>query len=1065
VSSEVEPEEREEPGAIPPVVAIVISCDSGPWLEETLEALGAQDYPDLSVLVLDAASAEDPTPRIAAALPTAFVRRLDANDGFGPAVNEVLNVVEGASHYLLCHDDVAPEPDAVRLMVEEAFRSNAGIVAPKLVAWDDVTRLLAVGVHVDKAGVQEQQVGRGEPDQEQYDAVRDVFVAPGGCTLVRADLFASLGGFDPQISMFGEDLDLCWRAQVVGARVIVAPNARVRHFEAASAGQRGVLGARAEPATGRELVDIVRPLQLRHRLRTVMKCYGRFHLLRVLPQLFVLAVGEVVFASVTRRRAVAAAIVSAWRWNWSWTQLRQLRAARRLLQAQRALPDREIRRLQVRGSARMSAFLRGQLTATHPGEAIAAAGRDFAESVRRGERRLHLTVWGVLVVVLVAGTRHLITRPLPAVGQFLPFPDSPFDFLRLFVSGWRPTGLGSEAPAPVAFALLGSAGVLLFGAMGVLQKLLVLGCLPVGLVGVHRLARHLGSDRAPLVAVVAYAAVPLPYNALAAGRLSTLVAYASAPWFLARLARAARHAPFADGAVRRGPSPGLLRQVVPLALFVAVAVALAPSTLGTVAVLVVGLVVGSLLTGGVGGALRGAAVAVLAIGAAAVLLFPWTLEFVLPGARFESFAGLGAPASGAVALQDLLRFKTGGIGAAPLGWGLLAAGVVPMVLARDERLQWSVRLWTIAIVGWAIAWVLVRGWLPVAGDPDALLAASAAAVSLAVATGVSAFERELRGYRFGWRQLAAVTGGVALAFGVVPLIGEAVGGRWDAPTRNHAALLSWMPEQRADGMFRVLWLGDPRVVPSGAWRVRDGLAYATSRNGLPGATDLWPAAAEGATELVADAVEVAERDETASLGRLLAPMAIRYIIVPARAAVEGGPRHPPPAGLLDTLADQIDLRRLDTLDVLVVYENTEWIPGRAELSAGAAAAVERPIAATPSAQLSAEAVLPRQESSLRWSGRVADDAVVHVAEAASVGWRLTVDGEDARRSKSFGFANVFAVDNGGGATLRYRTGIGRYAVLLLEAALWAGAMGTLWRWRRDERAVPDEPDARDADRP
>src|SRR5208283_4135261 len=34
----------------------------------------------------------------------------------------------------------------------------------------------------------------------------------------------------------GEDLDLCWRAQVVGARVLVAPEARVRHLEELASG-------------------------------------------------------------------------------------------------------------------------------------------------------------------------------------------------------------------------------------------------------------------------------------------------------------------------------------------------------------------------------------------------------------------------------------------------------------------------------------------------------------------------------------------------------------------------------------------------------------------------------------------------------------------------------------------------------------------------------------------------------------------------------------------------------------------------------------------------------------
>nr|MDQ2754946.1 glycosyltransferase family 2 protein [Actinomycetota bacterium] len=91
----------------PPVVAAVVTCDPGPWFEEALQSLADQDYPNLSVLVIDAASSVDPTDRVAAVLPSAFVRRLDKRVGFGRAANDVLNVVEGASHYVLCHDDVA----------------------------------------------------------------------------------------------------------------------------------------------------------------------------------------------------------------------------------------------------------------------------------------------------------------------------------------------------------------------------------------------------------------------------------------------------------------------------------------------------------------------------------------------------------------------------------------------------------------------------------------------------------------------------------------------------------------------------------------------------------------------------------------------------------------------------------------------------------------------------------------------------------------------------------------------------------------------------------------------
>ena len=88
-------------------------------------------------------------------------------------------------------------------MVEAAYRANAGIVTPKVVAYDDPYVLLHVGQTCDRFGVVQERVEPGEIDHGQQDLERDVFVAPGGVTLVRADLFATLRGFDPMITRAG----------------------------------------------------------------------------------------------------------------------------------------------------------------------------------------------------------------------------------------------------------------------------------------------------------------------------------------------------------------------------------------------------------------------------------------------------------------------------------------------------------------------------------------------------------------------------------------------------------------------------------------------------------------------------------------------------------------------------------------------------------------------------------------------------------------------------------------------------------------------------------------------
>ena len=195
--------EAEEPeGPAPAVVAVMVAHDPGVWFEETLVSLGAQDYSALSVLVIDAASADGDVlrDRVGAVLPEAHLRRLSENAGYAAAANEALVAVQGAAFYLFCHDDVRLEPDAVRLLVEEAFRSNAGIVGPKLVEWSDSRRLLSVGMGSDRFGHPAAYVERGDLDQEQHDAVRDVFFIPGAVTLVCAAPAIAAGPGDARIA-------------------------------------------------------------------------------------------------------------------------------------------------------------------------------------------------------------------------------------------------------------------------------------------------------------------------------------------------------------------------------------------------------------------------------------------------------------------------------------------------------------------------------------------------------------------------------------------------------------------------------------------------------------------------------------------------------------------------------------------------------------------------------------------------------------------------------------------------------------------------------------------------
>ncbi|HEX7167505.1 MAG TPA: hypothetical protein VF230_11050, partial [Acidimicrobiales bacterium] len=387
-----------------------------------------------------------------------------------------------------------------------------------------------------------------------------------------------------------------------------------------------------------------------------------------------------------------------------------------------------------------------------------------------------------------------------------------------------------------------------------------------------------------------------------------------------------------------------------------------------------------------------------------------------------------------------LRLHLGELPAGGLGWGLLGAAALPLVVGRRWRGAWAARLWFVAVVAWVVAGAAGRGWLGVSPPAlDVLLAPAAVALVLCAALGLSAFEADLPGYRFGWRQVASLAAAVAAVAATVPIVATAVDGRWRMPSRDFQGLLSWMPEEVGKGDFRVLWLGAPDSLPLDGWRLTDGLAYGTSRNGVPDATSLWPGSDDGATGLLADALGVARRGETTRLGRILGPHGVRYIAVPLRPAPSSraSAGHPPPVGVLDALRGQVDLELVQTDDSLVLFENASWTP----------------IKSIGNAQ-----TLQPGSPVLRSRGPVAAGTVV-VAESYSPRWRLTVDGDAVPHGKAGGWANSFTVAAAGTGRLVYRTPPLRYAVLLLQLALWVAAVRLVLRAQRTRTRVVAAADA------
>lgn len=908
----------------PAVVAVVVTHDGGPWFEECLTSLSNQDYPNLSVLVIDTAGSIEALPRVGEVMPSAYVRRLEANAGFGAAANEVMSMVEGAPFLLLCHDDVALEPDVVRLLVEEAFRSNAGVVGPKLVAWGSPDRLLQVGLSADKSGVTSSHVDRGELDQEQHDAVRDVFVVPGACTLIRADLFHTLGGYDPAIDFLGEDLDLCWRAHIAGARVLVAPDARVQHLEALAS---------------RRPVDDRRLLQARHRLRTMLSAYGPVHLLRVLPQALLFTLSEMFYALITGHPRHAIEVAGAWGWNLR--RIGELRRRRKQIQATRVLDDSEVRRLQVRGSARLLGFMRGELG---PARAIEEARQELAElqeSLADSKSRVVPITIGVTVLLVFASVRSLLIGPLPEIGSIGGFDVGPLSLLGDYFRGWHSVGFDGQSPAPTATAIIGLLGFLFVGAMGVLQHVLVLGAIPLGLIGIWKLSSIFESKPSRALMLVVYAAIPLPWNAIALGRWAGLVLYATAPWIVRQLLMTSSALSWTmapdeqESATARKVSGLSSRPILSLGLMLAVVMAFVPAAL--LLVWLVAVILG--LTAGKNSRVHNSKSSpsliplVAGAGALAVVIHaPWFVGALISGNLSWDFLGGVSPLGpGDAGIQEFLRFADGPNQSA-LGFGLLLAASLVIFIGKQWRFDLGLQAWAMMVGSWVLAFVGSRDLLPVPlPGSEVTLSFGGVGLALAVGLGMASFETDLHGERFGWRQLVPLFAAGGLAIGVLPFLVTAFDGRAEAPKVGLDRALHFLDEEaQGVGKFNVLWIGDSEALPMAGNTFISDVALGVSAGGFPELSDRWQMPTSEASAEIESAIIAAVQGQTDRLGRIVGPLGVRYVALVERVAPErfGSKRNMLPAALTASVARQLDLRLVEVDPAIVLYENTAWQPSK-----------------------------------------------------------------------------------------------------------------------------------------
>ena len=527
------------------VTAILVLHDGATWLPEVVASLTSQTHPIEQIVAVDTGSKDSSAKLVKGArIP---VLPLDREAGFGEAILHAVStlpaITDPEHEWLwIIHDDLSVHRKALaNLIAEVKIRPNVAMAGPKLLGWHDRTHLLEIGISIAANGNRWTGLEPAEYDQGQRDGVHEVLAVSTAGALIRRDVFEQLGGFDPNLDLFRDDVDFGWRLYSAGYAAIAVSSAVAFHAEASANERRTVDVAEA---------FLHRPLLLDRRNAAYVllsnSSWWRLPLLtlQLLTGSILRAIGFLFAKLPGYASDEILAVGTLFIHPGELLQARKVRRSQRLVPAGIALKFIPSRWSQIRLSLSRSAeWIRSQIFPDEISEV-----RDISILDENLDEEDLLTP---------ASNRNwfsLIKRPLIALPVFLfiltliwsrnrygsifggALPEQPAgvrDIWNTYFSGWHSIGMGTSAAAPTWLAIIGVLATPFLGSLKLFVTFLFLMA-PLLIAGTgYLLLRRLSNNRWLTVsASLLYAISPVAVSAINSGRLSTVIVLILLPLFI-----------------------------------------------------------------------------------------------------------------------------------------------------------------------------------------------------------------------------------------------------------------------------------------------------------------------------------------------------------------------------------------------------------------------------------------------------------------------------------------------------------------------------------------------------
>ena len=232
--------------AAPVLSILVVSYNTREMTLDCLRSVVAETRTPYELIVLDNASADGSAEAVAAEFPAARLIASPENLGFAEGNNVAARAARGEYLLLLNPDTLVLRGALDKLLAFAKAKPQAGIWGGRTLFADGSLNPFSCWRRLDLWALAMRATGLAACSAKARSSMpkptaaggatraRGVDIVTGCLFLIRRETWDRLGGFDPTFVMYGDEADLCRRAQAIGLRPMVTPEAEIVHYAGAS---------------------------------------------------------------------------------------------------------------------------------------------------------------------------------------------------------------------------------------------------------------------------------------------------------------------------------------------------------------------------------------------------------------------------------------------------------------------------------------------------------------------------------------------------------------------------------------------------------------------------------------------------------------------------------------------------------------------------------------------------------------------------------------------------------------------------------------------------------------